>query len=244
MYDAYQVLGVSPSASEDEIKKAYRKLSRQYHPDANVGKSEREQQMAEEKFKEIQAAYKAIMDGTAYSSFSGYGQTGGFGSYGTNRTQQRTTSYQERPQYDNFYRTTYEHQSRNPNYDNDERDGNYFHVVQTLLQSRMYAEALRTLNQITRRDGRWYYYAAIATAGMGNMQAAQAMIDQAIALEPQNMEYINFRSRMFDMPGWYTEVGRSYGQQENTDNRICCYLCAASTLCGGPCNCMPLFCCL
>ena len=47
--DPYRVLGVSPSASDDEVKKAYRKLSRIYHPDANINNPIKEQ--AEEKFK-------------------------------------------------------------------------------------------------------------------------------------------------------------------------------------------------
>ena len=55
----YDILGVSPSATDEEIKKAYRTLSRKYHPDANVGKSG--EKAAEEKFKQIQQAYAQIV---------------------------------------------------------------------------------------------------------------------------------------------------------------------------------------
>ena len=51
MRDPYQVLGVSRDASDEEIKKAYRALSRKYHPDANVNNPNKEQ--AEEKFKAV-----------------------------------------------------------------------------------------------------------------------------------------------------------------------------------------------
>ena len=58
MIDPYQVLGVGRSASDDEIKKAYRNLSRKYHPDANINNPNKDQ--AEEKFKQVQQAYDQI----------------------------------------------------------------------------------------------------------------------------------------------------------------------------------------
>ena len=80
MNNPYEVLGVSRDASEDEIKKAYRALSRKYHPDANVNNPNKAQ--AEEKFKQIQEAYQQIVKertegfgNTGYGN-SGYGNTG------------------------------------------------------------------------------------------------------------------------------------------------------------------------
>ena len=83
MTDPYQVLGVSRSASDEEIKKAYRSLSRRYHPDANINNPNKAQ--AEEKFKEVQQAYDQIMkekqQGSSYGGFGSYGSDG-YGGYG------------------------------------------------------------------------------------------------------------------------------------------------------------------
>lgn len=69
----YQVLGVSPDASDQEIKKAYRTLSKKYHPDIN------KEPGAEEKFKQVNNAYHSIMDarkrGTSYQSDYSYQQS-------------------------------------------------------------------------------------------------------------------------------------------------------------------------
>ena len=80
MTDPYQVLGMTRSASDEEIKKAYRNLSRKYHPDANVNNPNKDQ--AEEMFKRVQQAYDQIMkerqQGTT-GGYSGYGYGAGNG---------------------------------------------------------------------------------------------------------------------------------------------------------------------
>ena len=84
MMNPYQVLGISPGASDDEIKKAYRALSRKYHPDANINNPNKAQ--AEEKFKEVQQAYDQIMkekqSGGSFGGSYGYNtSSAGGGSY-------------------------------------------------------------------------------------------------------------------------------------------------------------------
>jgi molecular chaperone DnaJ len=71
MADLYQTLGVSKSASQDEIKKSYRKLAMKYHPDKNPGDEE-----AEKKFKEINAAYDVLKDDKKRQAYDQYGEAG------------------------------------------------------------------------------------------------------------------------------------------------------------------------
>ena len=68
----YDTLGVSKSASADEIKKAYRKLAREHHPDRNPGDS-----AAEEKFKEVQTAYDVLSDDEKRKAYDRFGSTNG-----------------------------------------------------------------------------------------------------------------------------------------------------------------------
>lgn len=115
MTNPYEVLGVSPSATDEEVKKAYRDLSRKYHPDTYVNNPLAD--LAEEKFKEVQEAYQQIMDMRSKGQNQGYqqgyqsNQSYGQGGYGQGTYQQGQTGYNTNRQQYQYYGNGY---GRNP----------------------------------------------------------------------------------------------------------------------------------
>ena len=106
MEDLYQVLGVSKGATADEIKKAYRNLAFKYHPDRNQG-----DKAAEEKFKQITAAYEVLGDETKRKQYDMTGSTGSnAGSQGNYSYGNYGGGYYSSP-FDDFFRNA--QQNRN-----------------------------------------------------------------------------------------------------------------------------------
>ena len=173
MTDPYQVLGVSRSASDEEIKKAYRTLSRKYHPDANVNNPNKDQ--AEERFKQVQQAYDLIMkekqQGTSgsysYGAGSADGRSAGTGSYG----QGPFGGFSGQYYYGNG---TYRSQSR--------ATSPKLQAALNYIQNQCYPEALNVLSSIpfSERAGQWYYYSAVANEGVGNSATAIEHIRRAV----------------------------------------------------------------
>ena len=89
--DLYETLGVARGASQDEIKKAYRKLARQHHPDNNPGDA-----AAEERFKEVQTAYDVLSDPEKRKQYDRFGSANGRpgpgGGFNFGKAPQRTTA--------------------------------------------------------------------------------------------------------------------------------------------------------
>ena len=211
MMDPYQVLGVSRGASDEEIKKAYRKLSRQYHPDANINNPNKAQ--AEERFKQVQQAYDQIMkekqQGSGYTgSYNGYGtgSTGGYGGYGGfggfgGGYGGFGTGYGGFGSSSSYGSTGYGQQ-----------ESPRMQAAANYIRNRAYKEAVNVLNDIPLRErqGRWYYYSSIAQSGMGNTATALEHIRRAVELEPSNTQYRQFQQHLEYGGTWYTSRGDNY----------------------------------
>lgn len=209
MNDPYKVLGITRNATDEEIKKAYRYLSRKYHPDANVNNPNKDK--AEEMFKLVQQAYDQIMNekkygsstydhsgygGSAYdqSDFGGFGGFGDFGSFG------------------GFGGSTYNSnsQSTDPHYT----------AASNYINNGHYQEALNVLNNIENRTAYWYFLSAIANNGVGNNVLALDFAQTAVSMEPGNMTYQRLLQTLENGGSWYSSQRSAFGG--DSDSMFCC----------------------
>ena len=95
----YSVLGVPENASDEEVKRAYRELSRKYHPDSYVDNPLKD--LAEDKFKEVQEAYDMIMKQRSNGGYQSYGSTSGSGYGSSDLKYQKVYDYINFRQYSN-----------------------------------------------------------------------------------------------------------------------------------------------
>lgn len=223
MTDPYSVLGVPRGASDEEIKKAYRKLSRQYHPDANINNPNKDQ--AEAKFKEVQQAYQQIMKEKEYGysdasdhsggsgsywDFGGFGGFGGFGSQYSNQQQHTSSS--------------------------DSSEDLYMKAAANYINSHHYREALNVLQSISTHTALWYYYSAVANSGIGNNVIALEHAQKAYEMEPNNMQYQVLLQRLRSGGSWYQTRQNPYQSYTGGGSSFCMKLCIANIVCNLCCG--------
>lgn len=217
--DPYKVLGVSPNATDEEIKQAYRRLAKKYHPDLHPGDQE-----AAKKMQQVNAAYEQIKNPDKAQSNpggSGYGSSygGGYGYDPFGGAWQRQQSYGgQRQTGDSAQQAAY----------------NY-------IRFGHYQEALNALNSSTERNARWYYLSALANDGLGNQVTALEHIRRAVSMEPSNREYLDALEQIQNGGAAYRRQASNFGgftMRGSPCASLClCYF-LQSICCGG-----RFFCC-
>ena len=216
--DPYKVLGVSPDASDEDIKRAYRRLAKKYHPDLNPGDKE-----AARKMQEVNAAYEQIKNPEkAAQNQGGYGSYGGYGG-----------SYDPFGGYGGYRQQTYS---------GGQTGDQYQQAAYQYIRFGRYQEALNALNSSAERNARWYYLSALANDGLGNQVTALEHIRRAVSMDPDNPEYLSALNEIENGGAAYRQQAgnfRGFSMGGDPCTNLClCYL-AQMFCCGG----RGFFCC-
>lgn len=178
MTDPYKVLGVSPSASDDEIKDAYRRLARKYHPDNYVNNPLSD--LATEKMKEINEAYDEIQRQR---------KSGGSGSYG----QQSYGGY--RQSYGG-YQQSYGGSSQ------------FADIRRLINLNRLSdAEELLDGISASARTAEWNYLKGVVNYRKGWLDNAVSYLNTACTMDPSNMEYRQTLTHLTQQQRGYAQAG-------------------------------------
>lgn len=219
--DPFSVLGVTPNASEDEIKAAYRKLAKKYHPDLNNGSAD-----SEAKMKEVNEAYSEALKIKRSGGTYNPGAQNASGGYG---------SYQHRQQYDDpfagfgfgdfgfggYQRSTYR-ESASPE----------LRAARNYINTGHYQEALNVLQKTTDRSAEWFYLSARANVGLGNRTAAVTYARQAVQMDPDSFEYAQLLSRLEGNSASYRRASTPYGGIPLTQcSSPCMWICFLNLFC-------------
>ena len=227
MDDPYKVLGVSPDASDEEIKRAYRNLAKKYHPDLNPGDQEAAREM-----QRINAAYEQIKNPEAFRQsqqqrghgdygYYGYGDPfGGYQQQSYNRQGYGQQGYGQQ----NYGYTGFDgfegfdpfgfgfgfggYQQAGPSASG--TDTPEMQAARNFVANGRYAEARRVLDGMTGRNARWYYLSSLANQGLGKSVDALQDARRAVQLDPNNTEYQMHLRRMQNPGQTYRTTQATY----------------------------------
>lgn len=248
--DPYEVLGVSPGATDDEIKAAYRKLAKKYHPDLNGGSA-----TAEAKMKEVNEAYTLLVknkgqgNGSGYEgqqyggqhyggagNQQGYGGFGGFGGFGGTGGQQGGSGDDDPFGFGDFFRRAQQQQAYRGGTTTYTEFDPLLKTVEDAVRDGNYSRALQLLAGLSERRAAWYYWSARANVGLGNRIAALNDARTAVQMAPDEAAYRELLAGLQAGGQSY----RQYGSQRGFSGALCSNPCYSIIALNLLCNC----CCL
>ncbi|HBN85809.1 MAG TPA: molecular chaperone DnaJ [Clostridiales bacterium] len=191
MKNPYEVLGVKETASDAEVKKAYRDLVKKYHPDQYADNPLKK--LAEEKLREVNDAYDEITRTRANrgtgSGYSGYNRSG----------------------------TGSQSSSNQSGYQNN----TIFNDIRQKINNGQINEADLLLEKISVRTAEWYFLKGLLSFKRGWYDAAYNHVQTACNMDPNNFEYRQTLSRMSNNTNTYRQSSHNRGYQKNNDTDIC-----------------------
>lgn len=239
--DPYKVLGVSPGSSKDEIKKAYRKKTKEYHPDLHPNDPDSTKKMAE-----INEAYDILMNPEKYAKRqqqesqqnSGYGQGNGGYSQGQNHSGRYQGAGGWSSDFGGFdfgdiFGFGFGGNEQIPNPQAQPGDSTEIRKAIEAINRRQYQSAINILNTIVsvERNGRWYYLSALANNGAGNTVLALEQIQKATQMEPNNTDYQKLLQRFRQTSENYQQAGRGFSMNPHSMQKYCMGMCLANLFC-------------
>ena len=203
MRDPYQVLGVPSTATDEEVKKAYRDLARKYHPDNYHDNPLAD--LAQERMKEINEAYEAVQSQRKAQRSGGYSASGtGYGTgYGGDQS---------------AYQGAYQGSSR-------------YQRVRMAISSGDLNLAEELLNAQTDHDAEWNYLKGAICTRRGWLDEARRYYQTAVQMAPDNAEYQRALDMAEGRQNAYRPNGYGSVTTGSCDNNDCLRLCGISLCC-------------
>jgi molecular chaperone DnaJ len=239
--DPYKVLGLSPGATQDEIKQAYRRMAKQYHPDLHPNDPN-----ANQKMNEINEAYDMLMNPEKYaakraqqqqsqsrqqSSSNAYSQQSA-------HTQQGPGGWSSDFDFEDFFGFGFSGgQQASTRPQAQPGDSPEVQRVVSAINSGQYQEAIYMLTHIpsTGRNARWYYLSALANHGLGNTVQAVDHMTKAAQMDPNNRTYVQLLQQFRRAGQTYENNAQGFDMRAVELHKLCLGLCAVQLFCG-PCT--------